>query len=151
MNLPRRVLRNVRLMVPDFHRADLRQLAVAAVLSIRLDRTHALNQATYFEEARAGDLANVAGAALDRFAATGLGFARNPEMRVGDAAIRNIAVFQDARWWRRSSRKAHCPRFPPSPAPAPFSPLVRRRAWRCATAAGSSPYCSILRRWPRCR
>ncbi len=95
LNLPRRTLRNVRLMVPISIALICGSFAAAAVLSIRLDRVHALNQATYFEAARASDLANVAEMTLDRLAATGLGFARNPEMRIDDAAIRNIAVFQN--------------------------------------------------------
>jgi len=53
--LPRRVLRNSRLMVPLCIALICGSFAAAAVLSLRLDRAHALNQATYFEETRAGE------------------------------------------------------------------------------------------------
>lgn len=91
----RRVLRNTRLMVPLCIVLICGSFAAAAILSMRLDRAHAINQARYFEQARAADLAAAAGATLDRLAAIGLGFARNPDMRMGDPAIRNIAVFKN--------------------------------------------------------
>lgn len=91
----RRVLRNTRLMVPLCIVLICGSFAAAAILSMRMDRAHAINQARYFEQARAADLAAAAGATLDRLAAIGLGFARNPDMRMGDPAIRNIAVFKN--------------------------------------------------------
>jgi len=91
----RRLLRNTRLMVPLCIVLICGSFAAAAILSMRLDRAHAINQARYFEQARAADLAEITGTTLDRLAATGLGFARNPDMRLGDPAIRNIAVFQN--------------------------------------------------------
>ena len=93
--LPRRVLRSVRLMVPVCIALICGSFAAAAILSMRLDHTHAFNQAAQFEQQRAADLADISAAALDRLAAAGLGFARNPDTRGGEAAIRNIAVFQD--------------------------------------------------------
>src|ERR1700744_2405445 len=95
LNLPRRVLRNTRLMVPASIALICGCFAAAAVLSMRLDHSHALKQATHFEQARAADLAGVAGATLDRLAAMGLNFARNPEAHTADPAIRNIAVFRN--------------------------------------------------------
>jgi signal transduction histidine kinase len=95
--LPRRLFRNARLMVPLCIALICGSFAAAAVLSLRLDRAHALNQAEYFETGRAADLAASAQAALDRFAAAGLAFVRNPETRFGDPAIRNIAIFRDGR------------------------------------------------------
>ncbi len=92
--LPRRTLRNVRLMVPICIALICGSFAAAAALSMRMDRAHALNQAAHFEQARAADLAEIAAMALDRLAATGLGFARNPGPRAADPAIRNIAVFR---------------------------------------------------------
>jgi signal transduction histidine kinase len=68
--------------------------AAAALLSMRLDRAHAMDQAAYFEQQRAADLAAIAGASLDRLADAGLHFARNPGAGLNDPAIRNIAVFQ---------------------------------------------------------
>ena len=93
-SLPRRALGSVRLMVPICIALICGSFAAAAILSMRLDRAHALDQAAHFEQQRAADLAAVSGAALDRLAAAGQDFARNPDARAGDAAIRNIAVFQ---------------------------------------------------------
>jgi len=95
--LPRRVFRNTRLMVPLCIALICGSFAAAAVLSLRLDRAHALRQTASFEETRAADLAAVAEAALNRFAGAGLSFARNPETRLGDPAIRNIAIFRGGR------------------------------------------------------
>ena len=111
--LPRRVFRNARLMVPLCIALICGSFAAAAVLSLRLDRAHALNQAAYFEAARAADLAAVAGAALDRLSAAGLAFARNPETRLADPAIRNIAVFRDG---RLASALKPLTALPPQPA-----------------------------------
>src|ERR1700744_2285260 len=95
LNLPRRVLRNTRLVVPVSIALICGCFAAAAVLAMRLDHSHALDQATHFEQARPPDLAGGGGAALNRFAATGLAFARNPGARAADPAIRNIAIFRD--------------------------------------------------------
>ena len=59
--------RNVRLTVPVCLILICSCLALAALLQMRLDRVHALDQAALFEQARARDLAAVAGASLDRF------------------------------------------------------------------------------------
>src|ERR1700742_359758 len=95
--LPRRVFRNSRLMVPLCIALICGSFAAAAVLSLRLDRAHALSQAAYFEETRAANLAAVAEATLNRLAGAGLSFARNPETRLSDPSIRNIAIFRDGR------------------------------------------------------
>ncbi len=92
---PRRVLRNTRLMVPVCIALICGSFAAAAILSMRLDRAHALNQAGQFEQIRAADLAEIAGTALDRLAQAGLEFDRNPDMRANDPAIRNIAIFHN--------------------------------------------------------
>jgi signal transduction histidine kinase len=91
---PRRLLRNNRLMVPVCIALICGSFAAAAILSMRLDRAHAVNQAGYFEQARAADLAATASTTLDRLAQAGLDFARNPDARAGDPAIRNIAIFE---------------------------------------------------------
>ena len=95
LSLPRRILRNTRLMVPISIALICGSFAAAAMISLRMDRSHALNEAAHFEAARAQDLAQVAASALDRMAATGIRFASNPESPVHDAAIRNIAIFRD--------------------------------------------------------
>ncbi len=109
----RRVLRNTRLMVPLCIVLICGSFAAAAILSMRQDRAHAIDQTRYFEQARAADLAQITGAALDRLAATGLGFARNPDMRMGDPAIRNIAVFQNG---MQTSALKPWSALPPQPA-----------------------------------
>ena len=111
LNLPRQVFRNVRLMVPISIALICGSFAAAAVLSMRLDRNHALNEAVYFEQTRAGDLASVAEASLDRLAAAGLNFAVNPETRPADPAIRNIAVFRDGALTMALKPESALPRF----------------------------------------
>lgn len=67
--------------------------AAAAALQMRLDRTHALNQAAYFEARRAGDIAAVIATSLDRIERLGRVFA-DGELGSGvPAGLRNIAVF----------------------------------------------------------
>jgi signal transduction histidine kinase len=94
LSLPRRILRNARLMVPISIALICGSFAAAATISLRLDRSHALSQAAHFEAARAQDLAQVAAAALNRLAASGTQFANNPEAPVRDPVIRNIAIFR---------------------------------------------------------
>jgi signal transduction histidine kinase len=64
--------------------------AAAAALQLRFDRVEALNQATYFETRRAGDIASVAAAALERYAALGRLYA---DSGTAPRTARNIAVF----------------------------------------------------------
>src|ERR1051326_2327765 len=72
----------------------------AAVIQMRLDRMHALDQATAIESRRAQELAADFASALDRYAALGTAFA-NAEINVetsaalseaGGPALQNIAV-----------------------------------------------------------
>ena len=54
----------------------------------------------YFEVAQhlgLNPLTLIAEAGLNRIAGAGPAFARNPETRLGDPSIRNIAVFRDGR------------------------------------------------------
>src|ERR1700753_1256000 len=78
LNLPRRVLRNTRPVGPVSFALICGCFAPAAVLAMRLDHSHALDQATHFEQARAADLAGVAGGKLGRFPPGGLKFSRHP-------------------------------------------------------------------------
>jgi len=72
----------------------------AGVIQMRLDRTHALNQATRIESERAQELASSFSIILDRYAALGAAFADaevNPETSAalsgaGGSALQNIAV-----------------------------------------------------------
>ncbi|HEY1961572.1 MAG TPA: HAMP domain-containing sensor histidine kinase [Rhizomicrobium sp.] len=72
----------------------------AAVIQMRLDRVHALNQATAMEARRAGELAADYAAMLDRYAALGTAFANatpNAETsaalsEAGGASLENLVV-----------------------------------------------------------
>ncbi len=69
--------------------------AAAATLQMRIDRVHALSQATYFESRRAHDVAALSDSALDRFATLGRSFADNV-LRSDIPALpglRNIAIY----------------------------------------------------------
>src|SRR5579875_1670601 len=76
--------------------------AATALLAMRLDKSHALAQATRFEQARATDLARATAATLDRYARMGAVFAASPaQYRSADLgrvepAIRDIAVWDSA-------------------------------------------------------
>jgi signal transduction histidine kinase len=118
--LPRRALRSVRLMVPICIALICGSFAAAAILSMRLDRTHALGQAAHFEQQRAADLAAISAAALDRFAATGMDFARNPDARASDPVIRNIAVFQGGSLLTASRPQSAVPQQPKFSGPRAF-------------------------------
>src|SRR6185503_17248085 len=70
--------------------------AAASALQMRFDRVHALNQATYFETRRAGEIAAVVRSALDALEAQGVAFADDPIGKHTSSAIRNIAVYDSA-------------------------------------------------------
>ena len=89
----RRLVRNVRLTVPICLILICGSFAAATLLSMRMDRAHALNEASLFESARARDLAAVAGANLDRMAEAGILYADNPGTDPKVAGLHNIAVF----------------------------------------------------------
>jgi signal transduction histidine kinase len=72
--------------------------AAASAIQMRLDRAHALSQAAYYEQRRAGDIAAVAGRALDRYAAAGRAFVDHSDMNV-PAGVRNIALFDRSGVW----------------------------------------------------
>jgi signal transduction histidine kinase len=93
--LARIAVRDVRLAAPICAVLICGSFAAAAMVEMRLDRGHALSEAAHYERARAGDMAQAAGATLDRYARAGLAFADN---NAGDIAraepgIRNVAVF----------------------------------------------------------
>src|SRR6185312_4475743 len=66
--------------------------AAAAALSMRFDRVHALNQASFFEERRARDIAAVVSVALDRMEASGRAFA-DGTLIAAPEGVRNMAVY----------------------------------------------------------
>ncbi|HEY5347968.1 MAG TPA: HAMP domain-containing sensor histidine kinase, partial [Rhizomicrobium sp.] len=67
--------------------------AAVTILQMRLDRSHALAQAQYFEKRRAADLAALAASGLDRLAQLGRDYADDPQPGSAAPGIRNIAVF----------------------------------------------------------
>lgn len=85
-------MRNARLTVPLCLVLIFGCFAAASMLSMRLDRQHALAQAALFENRRAHDLAAVAAANLDRFAALGLAYADNPGSEPAAPGLINVAV-----------------------------------------------------------
>ena len=103
----RRLSRNVRLTVPLCLILICGSFAAATLLSLRMDRLHALNQAALFESNRARDLAAVAGANLDRFARAGARYADNPGTEPVASGLRNVVVFDQggailALWHRQA-------------------------------------------------
>lgn len=109
--------RNVRLTVPLCLLLICGSFAAATFLSVRMDRLHALNQASMFEANRARDLAAVAAANLDRFAKAGAFYADHPGNEPSSTGLRNIAVFDSggamlALWHRQAV---------PAPPPAAFT------------------------------
>ncbi len=94
--LARLAARNIRTTVVLSIVLICGSFAAAAVLQMRFDRVHALNQAGYFEARRAGDIAAVIGAALDRTESRGRAFADGNADRHPPGWLRNIAVFDAA-------------------------------------------------------
>ncbi len=88
----------------------------AAVIQMRRDRAHALDQAAFIETRRAQEIASDFSAALDRYAALGAAFANaqpNTETsaalsEAGGPALQNIAVFDGA--GRRLFELKHAPK-----------------------------------------
>ncbi|HWE05743.1 MAG TPA: hypothetical protein VG274_03490, partial [Rhizomicrobium sp.] len=103
MTLPRRLrglAGHVRLTVIVCLVLICGSFASAAMIQMRLDRTHALAQAAAFGERRAQEMATDLATALDRYRATGAAFASAEASaetsaalsEAGGAALRNIAV-----------------------------------------------------------
>ncbi|MEY4965209.1 MAG: hypothetical protein RL274_792 [Pseudomonadota bacterium] len=99
--LARRMTRNNRIIIPLCILLICSSFAAAALLQMRLDRSHALAAAAQAGAERASDLAAVAGASLDRFASIGAGYAANPAAVALLPGLRNIAVY-DADGARRA-------------------------------------------------
>src|ERR1700677_3005600 len=95
----RRIGRDTALIVPFCIILIFASFAACAFLQIRLDKGHAVAQATLFEQTRALDLARATAASLDHYARMGAVFAAGPEQyrsaEFGRAepAIGDIAVW----------------------------------------------------------
>ncbi|HEX2759013.1 MAG TPA: histidine kinase dimerization/phospho-acceptor domain-containing protein, partial [Rhizomicrobium sp.] len=118
----RRMVRDGRYTIPICIILICGCFAAAALLQMRLDRSHALAQATTFERERIRVLARTTGQTLDRYARLGAVFAASPEqfrsadlVRV-EPAIRDILVWdaqghQRARFQASSGAVAAAPAF----------------------------------------
>jgi signal transduction histidine kinase len=95
----RRLVRDGRYTVPICIILICGCFAAAALLQMRLDRSHALAQAATFERERAAAVATDAGQTLDRYARLGAVFAASPQqyrnagLARAEPAIRDIAVW----------------------------------------------------------
>ncbi|HEY1877296.1 MAG TPA: HAMP domain-containing sensor histidine kinase [Rhizomicrobium sp.] len=91
--------RDIRFIVPLCIVLICGSFAASALIAMRLDKNHALAQATRLEQARVLDLARATGAGLDRYARMGAVFAASPEqfrsadLGRAEPAIRDIAVW----------------------------------------------------------
>ena len=107
----RRLVRDGRYTIPICIILICGCFAAAALLQMRLDRSHALAQAATFEQERTLALAHATGQALDRYARLGAVFAASPEQfrsaELGRAepAIRDILVW-DANGHQRARFQA---------------------------------------------
>jgi signal transduction histidine kinase len=95
----RRFGREVRFIVPLCIVLICGSFAASALMAMRLDKNHALAQATRLEQVRALYLARAASAELDRYARMGAVFAASPEqyrsadLGRAEPAIRDIIVW----------------------------------------------------------
>ncbi len=95
----RRLTRDIRFTVPICIILICGSFAAAALLQMRLDRSHALAQAEGFERARAADIARVTAQSLNRYQRLGAVFAdapqqyRSADLGRAEPAIRDIAVW----------------------------------------------------------
>jgi len=93
------MFRNIRFVVPACIILVCGSFAAAALVQMRLDRAHVLEQATAFAQRGATDRAKAVGGTLDRFARMGEIFAgapqqvRSADLARAEPAIRDIAVF----------------------------------------------------------
>jgi signal transduction histidine kinase len=96
---PGSMFRNIRFVVPACIILVCGCFAAAALVQMRLDRAHVLEQATGFAQRSAANRAMVVGGTLDRFARMGAVFAGSPQqyrsadLSRAEPAIRDIAVF----------------------------------------------------------
>jgi signal transduction histidine kinase len=84
--------RHLRLAVPLVIFLICGSFAAAALLNMRLERSHDLEAAARYEQRRAVSLAAVAGEALDRFAETGIAYSQNPLLQTQPKGLSNIIV-----------------------------------------------------------
>ncbi|MBV9905141.1 MAG: HAMP domain-containing histidine kinase [Alphaproteobacteria bacterium] len=101
-------MRNIRLTVVVCVVLICGSFAAAALLQMRNDREHALNQAQVYEVRRAGDIAAFAGAGFDRLMRVGRAFADGQPV-AGVEGISNITVFDSTGLALSTWREGHEP------------------------------------------
>jgi len=118
--LARRLTRDARFTIPICILLICGSFTAAALLQMRLDRSHALAQAAAFEGERVKTIAQVAGQTLDRYARLGTVFAASPQqyrsadLGRAEPAIRDIAV-----WDESGNRQARFQAVANTPLPQP--------------------------------
>jgi len=111
--LIRRLVRDGRYTVPICIILICGCFAAAALLQMRLARSHALAQAATFERERTGIIARATGQSLDRYARLGAVFAASPQqyrsadLGQAEPAIRDILVWDAAGFLRAQWRAAN--------------------------------------------
>jgi signal transduction histidine kinase len=100
--------RHLRLAVPLVIFLICGSFAAAALLNMRLNRSHDLEAAASYEQRRAVSLAQVTGEALDRFAEAGMAYSRNPLLQMRPRGLVNIIV-TDADGMRMQMKPAPVP------------------------------------------
>ena len=119
--LARRITRDTRLAVPVCIVLICGCFAAAALLQMRLDRSHALAQAAVFEQERAGVIARVTGQTLDRYARLGSVFAASPQQfRSADLARAEPAIHDIVMWDQTGAQQARLDATAERPFPRPF-------------------------------
>jgi signal transduction histidine kinase len=118
--LARRLARDARFTIPICILLICGTFTAAALLQMRLDRSHALAQAATFEAERAKTIAQTTGQTLDRYARLGAVFAASPQqyrsadLGRAEPAIRDIAV-----WDAGGNPQARLQAAADSPLPLP--------------------------------
>ena len=118
--LARRLVRDARFTIPVCIILICGSFTAAALLQMRLDRSHALAQAATFEAERVKTIAQATAQTLDRYARLGAVFAASPQqyrsadLGHAEPAIRDIAV-----WDAGGNRQARFQAVSDSPLPQP--------------------------------
>ncbi len=120
--------------------------AAAALIQMRLDRAHALDQASYFQSVRARQIAADLSAALDRYAVLGAAFARAQGAETsaalaesGGPALRNVAVL-DLGGGLQSQMKSTPSGFLPLPADV----LAAARTGRAILSSADARHLTLI-------
>ena len=118
--LARRITRDTRLAVPVCIILICGCFAAAALLQMRMDRSHALAQASVFERERAVTMARATAQTLDRYARLGSVFAASPQQyRSADLARAEPAIADIMVWNADGSPQARFDAAAETPFPEP--------------------------------